>query len=151
MNDYEKAVEIVGRHLDEADFEGQPADRIERAEATLGLRFPPTYRRFLTEFGAGGIGAEETYGLVNDDFEDHRPPQAVGLTLLFRRDGVISDGFVVVGNLGQGSYYAIDTRVTRGDGESPVVLFTPGLDATPEVVAPTFGTYFLQTLQLENE
>ena len=30
---------------------------------------------------ASGVAAEEVYGLINDDFDDSRPPQAVGLTL----------------------------------------------------------------------
>src|SRR3954467_6818189 len=105
MNDYDEALTLIEDHLDEADFEAQPEGRVERAERALGVQFSPTYRRFLLELGAGGVGAEEVYGLVNDGVEDAWPPQAVGLTLEFRREGHVSDDLVVIYNLGQGSYY----------------------------------------------
>jgi hypothetical protein len=149
MSDYEEALALIENHLDEADFEAQSDERIERAERVLKVRFPPTYRRFLLELGAGAIGAEEFYGLVNDDFEDARPPQAVGLTREFRREGHVSDDLVVIYNLGQGSYYALDTARTDQDGEAPVVGFTPGLNRAGdelELIAPDFGRFFLDTL-----
>ena len=150
MRDYEEALALVEDHLDEADFEAQPEERVQRAEQALGIRFPPSYRRFLLELGAGGVGSEEIYGLVDDDFEDSRPPQAVGLTRELRRDGQISDDLVVIYNLGQGSYFALDTSRTGADGEAPVVSFTPGLNSAGddlEVVAPDFGSFFLETVR----
>jgi SMI1-KNR4 cell-wall len=66
MRDYEEAVALIEDHLDSADFEAQPEERVERAELALGVRLPPSYRRFLLELGAGGVGSEEIYGLVND-------------------------------------------------------------------------------------
>ena len=152
MGEYEDALALVKDHLDDADFESQPEDRVARAERVLGVRFPPTYRRFLRDLGAGGVGSEEIYGLINDDFDDFRPPQAVGLTRKFRREGQISDGLVVIYNLGQGSYYAIDTGQVGADGEAPVVGFTPGLDKAGddlEVVAPDFGTFFAEIIRAD--
>lgn len=152
IREFEEALAIVEDHLDEADFEAQPEDRVDRAEQALGVRFPPTYRRFLLELGAGGIGSQKIYGLVNDDFADTRPPQAVGLTLQLRRAGQISDSVVVIYNLGQGSYYALDTARLGPGGEVPVVGFTPGLSSPSdelEVVAPDFGTFFLEIVRAE--
>jgi hypothetical protein len=152
MRDYEEALALIEDHLDGADFEPQPEDRVERAERALGVRFPPTYRRFLVELGAGGVGSEEIYGLINDDFDDSRPPQAVGLTRELRDGGHISDDLVVIYNLGQGSYYAIDTGRAEPDGEAPVVGFTPGLNTAGdelEVIAPDFGRFFLDTVRAD--
>lgn len=152
MLEYEEALALIAEHLDGADFEAQPEDRVSRAENELGLRFPPSYRRFLLELGAGGIGSEEIYGLVNDDFEDDRPPQAVGLTREFRRAGHISDALIVIYNLGQGSYFALDTSAADTGGEAPVVAFTPGIHKAGdklEVVASDFGAFFLETMQTE--
>jgi hypothetical protein len=154
MGDYEQALELIEDHLDEADFEAQPEERVARAERELGVRFPPSYRRFLLEFGAGGIGGEEIYGLINDDFEDARPPQAVGLTREFRRDGHISDDLIVIYNLGQGSYYALDTSAAGADSEAPVVAFTPGIHRAGdqlEVIAPDFGSFFLDAMRADIE
>src|SRR4051794_25761247 len=116
MDEYEIAANLIRDRLDESDFESQPEERVDRAERALGVRFPPTYRRFLTELGAGDVGAEEIYGLINDDFDDHRPPQAIGLTRKLRQDGVIPDDMVVIHNLGQGSYYGLPTRRAGTDG-----------------------------------
>ena len=152
MSDFEEALELIEDYLDEANFEAQPEERIERAERALGVRFPPTYRRFLYELGAGGVDGEEVYGLINDDFEDGRPPQAVGLTLELRREGHVSDDLVVVYNLGQGSYYALDTARADADGEAPVVGFTPGVNKAAddlEVIAPDFGRFFLDTIRAD--
>jgi hypothetical protein len=51
------------------------------AEAAISLSFPPSYRQFLIDRGAGGIGAEEIYGLVYNDLRlPSRTPHAIGLT-----------------------------------------------------------------------
>jgi ABC-type phosphate transport system auxiliary subunit len=128
MREFEEALALVEERLDEADFEAQPEERVSRAEQTLGVRFPPTYRRFLIQLGAGGVGGEEIYGLVNDDFEDVRPPQAVGLTLQLRREGQIGDALVVICNLGQGSHYALNTARAGPDGEASSRRFHSGLE-----------------------
>ena len=150
MRDYEEALAFIEEHLDDADFEAQPEERVARAEQELGLTFPPSYRRFLIEFGAGGVGGEEIYGLINDDFEDARPPQAIGLTRELRRDGQVADALVVIYNLGQGSYFAIDTGSAGPGDEAPVVAFTPGVHMAGdelEVVASDFGAFFLETMR----
>jgi hypothetical protein len=152
LSDYDEAVAVVADHLDEADFEAQPEERVDRAEQVLGVRFPPSYRRFLLEYGAGGVGSEEIYGIVNDDFDDPRPPQAVGLTQRLRREGQISDDLVVTYNLGQGSYYALDTANAGPDGEAPVVGFTPGLNSAGDeldTIAPSFASFFLETVRAD--
>lgn len=152
MREYEEALALIEDHLDEADFEAQPEERVARAEQELGLRFPPSYRRFLLELGAGGVGGEEIYGLINDDFEDARPPQTVGLTQELRRAGHVSDALIVIYNLGQGSYFAIDTDAAGAGDEAPVVAFTPGIHQAGdelEVVASDFGAFFLETMQAD--
>jgi hypothetical protein len=152
MSDYDATMQLIADRLDEADFAAQPRERVSRAEETLGIEFPGSYRRFLVELGAGGIGGEEIYGLVNDDFEDVRPPQAIGLTLDLRRRGHISLDLVVIYNLGQGSYYALDTARATREAEAPVVAFTPGIHRAGdrlEVVAKDFARFFLDTMRLD--
>ena len=154
MQQYEEAFALVEDHRDQAHFAPAPppGDRVERAEQALGIRFPPTYRRFVTELGAGGIGSEDVYGVVNDDFEDVRPPGAIGYTRDLRRRGFITDDMVVIYALGDGTYYALDTARSGPDGEAPVVAFIPGAGAAPdefEVVFPDFGSFFLDTIRFD--
>jgi hypothetical protein len=103
MAEYEEGLALLQEHLAESTFESQAPERVERAERALGVQFPPTYRRFLHELGAGGIGAFDSYGVVDDDLDDVRPPGAVGYTLMLRREGRIADDIVVIYGLGQGS------------------------------------------------
>lgn len=150
MQEYEEGLALIEDELEDADFEAQPEDRVARAEEALGVRFPPTYRRFLLELGSGGIGSEEIYGLVNDDFDDARPPQAIGRTLEMRREGWIPDDVVVIYGLGDGTYYGLRTSQAGPDGESPVVAFVPGDESGElEVVHPDFGHFFLDTMRFE--
>ena len=69
MQDYEAAVARMLEHPAEMDFVA-PRDEtlVARAEDATGQRFPPTYRRFLRDFGAGAFGSQELYGIVDDDF-----------------------------------------------------------------------------------
>jgi hypothetical protein len=129
MAQYEEALRLLEDHLDQSDFEPQPLERVERAEETLGVRFPPTYRRFLLELGAGGVGSQEIYGVVDDDV-------------------------IAIYGLGQGSVYGLATGRAGPDGEAPVVGFTPGLSQPSddhEVVSPDFGCFFLETVQFDLE
>jgi antitoxin YobK len=147
LNEYERALELIDAHRGEASFETQPVERLDAAERALGVRFPPIYRRFLIELGSGGMFGEEVYGLVNDDFDSVRPPAAVGLTRLLRRNGHIHDQMVPIYAVGDGEYFGLDLSA---GGEPPVVAFTPGIDKPDselEVIAPDFGTFLLETMR----
>ena len=69
-----------------------------------------------------------------------------------REEGQISDDLIVIYNLGQGSYYALDTSKAGKDGEAPVVGFTPGLNRAGddfETIAPSFARFFLDTMRAD--
>ena len=65
MQEYETAVELMNQYPQHQDFMG-PRDEnlIRKAEEILGLRYPPIYRRFLLEYGAGGFFGFEVYGIT---------------------------------------------------------------------------------------
>jgi hypothetical protein len=154
MVEYEEALRLLQSYLDRSTFKPQPPERVERAERTLGVRFPPTYRRFLHELGAGGIGSEEIYGVFSDDFESTGSPGAVGYTLQLRREGRIADDRVVVYGLGDGSNDALATGRAGPDGEAPIVGFIPGLSQPSdqhEVTFPDLGCFFLETIRFALE
>jgi hypothetical protein len=154
MAEYEEALRLLQGYLDQSTFEPQPPERVERAERALGVRFPPTYRRFLHELGAGGVGAVDIYGVFTDDLDIPRPPAAVGYTLQLRREGWIADDLVVIYALGEGSNDALATGRAGADGEAPVVGFTPGLSHPSddlEVISPDFGCFFLEAIQFALE
>jgi hypothetical protein len=50
MSDYERAAALIAESKDDADFAGpRPPELIQAAEEALGVQFPPTYRRFVSE------------------------------------------------------------------------------------------------------
>ena len=85
MEKYLSAVRLIN-NSGEGDFAGPKPDAlIEKAEGALNLKFPPTYRRFLKEFG-DDVGGEEFYGIISDEFENSTIPNGIWLTLIEREN-----------------------------------------------------------------
>jgi antitoxin YobK len=149
MADLEQALSLVAEHADDADFVGpRDEDLIARAEQALGVTFPPSYRRFHAELGAGDLEGEEFYGVITDDWSVS-PPDAIGRTLDERDEIGLPDEYVVVAETPDGGWYLLDTARQDSDGESPVVLWMPGAspeDAPPEDVADNFGAFMRERL-----
>lgn len=147
---YEEAVKIIEQHPELKHFVGPRDERlVQAAEKALGLRFPPTYRRFLLEYGAGSFGGEEVYGVVNDDFENSSVPDAVWFTLTEWEDEWLPRGFVVVQSTGYGPLLCLDCSQDEVT-EPPVVIYHVGFPAEhppPEVVASSFGELLLQAVR----
>jgi hypothetical protein len=143
MQNYESALKLI-EEAGGGDFEGAKSELlVSKAEAALGLIFPPTYRRFLLEKGCGDICGVEVFGLVNDNFESSSVPNGIWLTLNERRSMALSPTLVLVGECGDGTYLAIDTERCDSNGESPVVhLSIDGRSYKP--VASSFGDFLLE-------
>ena len=142
MQNYEKAKELIDQSGG-GDFEGaKPELLVSKAETTLGLKFPPSYRRFLLELGCGDINGVEVFGLINDNFEKSTVPNGIWLTLNERAAINLDPAYVIVGGGGDGTYYALDTKHVDGAGESQVIRLS--VDGTQgETVAGDFGSYLL--------
>ncbi len=151
MHDLEQAFQIIDDHGNEHDFDGSKTEQLIRhAETVLGQSFPPTYRAFLARYGAGGLGDNEFYGVIHDDFEHSGIPDAIWQTLHDRQSYRLPHEYIIVGHDGYGGCYAIDRSVITADGESPVVEFSPGLPDEPITthrIAQDFGQFMLQELR----
>jgi hypothetical protein len=145
MHDCELAVQVIRANASQSDFEGgKDVALIEAAESAIGLRFPPTYRRFLLEYGCGSIAGREFCGIIDGNVEHSSIPNGVWLTLMMRRQARLPNHLVLVAEMGDVGYYAIDTSRQTEEGESPVVLWWPSLgtaaDKRPEI-SPDFGGF----------
>src|SRR6267142_5164264 len=121
VQSYENAVELI-KSAGGGDFEGpKPESLVEKAEKALSLSFPPSYRRFLLELGCGDIKGLEIFGLIDANFERSTIPNGIWLTLDERRSIGLDPRYVMIGEGGDGTYYAIDTLNTDRTGEAPVV------------------------------
>jgi len=148
MTDLDAAFRLIDEN--DGDFEGRkPASLVAAAERALGLTFPPTYRKFLLEYGCGDIGGEEFYGVIKDDFVNSSVPDAIWLTLREREESQLPAKFVVVYSSGDGGYAVLDTGQRDSVDECPVVEWIPGASADPQSaprLADDFGSFLLQTV-----
>lgn len=121
-------------------FVGRGASDVEicHAEALLALRIPEDYRWFLTEFGWGGAGSWELFGLGVDvpSFLD-----LVKITQSERSDmrPRLQRHLLPIMNDGGGNLYCLDTSM-----DAPSVVFwdhTQNEDQTPEIEATDFLTW----------
>jgi hypothetical protein len=141
-----RAQELIAR-AGGGEFEGpKPASLVAKAEAELGLVFPPSYRLFLRELGCGSIRGFETYGVVDEDFARSSLPDAIWLTLEARRNGGLHRRYVIVGALGDGSFDCLDTAHLDASGEAPVVQLSAEFE-DPVKLADSFGDYFLTEVE----
>ncbi len=147
MEDLEVAFELVDANDDQADFDGtKPDELLSKAEQSLGLAFPATYRAFLSHLGCGDIAGVEFYGVIKDDFVNSSVPDAIWLTLRQRENGKAPSSLIIVGSTGNGGYYAIDCSKSSGENESPVVEWWAGPQQQREV-ATDFGEFFLRSIR----
>jgi|SRR5918994_2896471 hypothetical protein len=150
MAELEQALEAV-RDSDRAHFVGpREPTLVAAAEEALGVPLPPTYRRFITELGAGSVGGLEFYGAIDENFVDSSIPDGIWLTLDERERFGLPKHLVIVRETGMGEHYVLDTSRRDDIGESPVAIWVAGQSQEGddlEVVAPDFGSFFWEALQ----
>lgn len=150
LGDLGAALRLVAEHRDRAHFmDGQPEEVVARAEQALGVSFPPSYREFVRELGAGDIAGAEFYGVTSGEFESSSVPNGIWFTLQERADSGLPQPLVVIYSVGEGTLFALDTAQRDDDDESPVVAWVPGVSRSEdqlETIAPDFGTFFRETV-----
>jgi antitoxin YobK len=143
----DEAIRLI-RDRGDAFFAGPRADDlIVRAQAALGLRYPPSYHRFIEALGAGSIGSFEVYGVTDAPF-DGPIPDGVWLTLECRNGpSRLPSSMLVIGSDGMGGDYVLDTAL----GEEPPVEVWNGGRSLPddqlERVADDFGSWLLDAVR----
>jgi len=153
IDDYRAARALIDAHPAEAEpdfMDERPDALIEAAQAALGVTFPPSYRAFVKELGAGDAAAQEFFGVIDDNWADSTVPNGIWLTLQERTDAGLPAHLVVVYEEGDGTYLALDTARVAEDGENPVVAWTPGASRPGdelEQVADDFGALFLERMR----
>ena len=151
VDETEDAVAKVNTYSGRKHFVGgRDAQAIEDAESALAVRFPPSYRAFLKELGAGSIRGREIYGILDGDYHNSAVPDGIWLTLQERQDSGLPESLVIVYGTGDGDYVAIDTSKQGTNGENPMVLWSPGSSAPDgdlQQVSADFGTFFLELVK----
>jgi antitoxin YobK len=155
FKDYEKALKLIETGKEITCFIGGASDiLIKNAEKRLNLSFSKIYKDFLLRFGAMSFGTEEFYGIVNENFDNSRIPDAIWYTLEERKKVNLPDHLLVFYDTGSEELFCLDFNKLNFDGEPKVVVFVPGVDLqyqSYEVISNDFGEFLLQKVKLELE
>ncbi len=124
---------------------GASEHEIAEAEKSLGVRFPPSYKAFLSRFGWLRVGYDALYGVGPSV-----PPTYELVRSTFRERNTLEPNIPVnlvpFLNDGAGNHYCLDTANLRGD-ECPVVFWDhehiDGSDQIPELVSPSFDQWLI--------
>lgn len=112
---------------------------IAAAEAELGLRFPRSYRAFLSHFGAAVGQGFEVAGIVPAPSNNDEPPlysDVIEQTKRFRQ-GDVPNSLLPFSGDGCDATYCLDTACQTDTGEAPVIIWGP-VDGHGHVLAPDF-------------
>ena len=113
-----------------------------KARGLTLFKFPPSYRKFLGDFGFCNINGLEIYGIIDSNFVNSTVPNGIWLTISERSEGNIGNNSVIIGASEDEGWIIIDTAVRDTEGESPVQVLS--LDASNrEILANSFGEYLL--------
>ena len=149
--DLVEAMDLLTTQAAEASFVGPISEvTVQRAEAKLDLVFPPTYREFLLQLGAGNLFSAEFYGITGDNLDVLGIPNGVWLTLDERDCSSLPQRFILIADSGVGPYFAIDTGTRNEDENCPVVEWQGGLPEDRQNLKPVasdFGEFFLARIR----
>ena len=107
----------------------------------------------MLNFGAMSFGSEEFYGIVREDFDNSRVPDAIWYTLVERKQVAMPSNLLVVYDTGNEELFCFDFTKLASEGGAPaVVVFVPGVVDLGyqkyEVISNDFGELLLQRVKL---
>jgi antitoxin YobK len=155
LNDYEKAKYKISFSRKNVHFSGpQSTSSVQKAQDRLGVEFPLTYAKFLCEYGAGGIGSFELYGLTGQENNSTGVPDVIWYTEKGRKEWKLPQHLIPIYDLGDGEIYCLDLGPIKSEeGEAPVIAITPGYSdysLSLDLVAEDFGALLLSLVDLED-
>ena len=157
LQDLEKAFDKIFTNFNkqEITFDGPKSDNvIKEAEQVLDIKFPNTYKKFLQEYGFGGIGSFLISGIRENSIDKVISTGVVWKNIKNRKELNQPKHLIVLESVGEGTLYCLDTSQMNDEGECPVVAWPlGGYEETPvlEIVAEDFGKFFLDLVEREIE
>ncbi len=125
---------------------GASEAEIKDAERILGVMLSASYRRFLRDFGWGGVEHLEIFGLGSD------APHYLNLINMTLRERIemepaIPNHLVPLMNDGAGNHYCLDTRQMK-KGEGPVVFWDHelGKNQQASLISASFDLWLIDLL-----
>lgn len=138
MNHIQLLIENVDPKL---VWTSEPADGhvISACEEMLGVKFPQSYRDFLSSFGALSVGDSSISGILNNSVDDIGGGSVVGDTQRLRQEYGLPVNLVVIESDDEAPY-CLDVAQPTLDGECYVVCYELH-NAHSSVVAKSFTAW----------
>ncbi len=148
------ALERLRASSEDCHFFGPaPAEAVEKLEALLGVRLPPSFRHFLRACGGGGVGENGISGIVDGDPELETLGNVWCDTKRCREEYELPPHLVVIYFHDDEVCWCLDGSKPAHDGELPVVsysVFHQGRRVDGKI-APTFAAFFTEYVSLRVE
>ncbi|RXJ88087.1 SMI1/KNR4 family protein [Arcobacter sp. CECT 8985] len=93
---------------------------INECETRLDLKFPPSYRTFLSKFGTMDVAGNFISGIIDNSLDDLGGGSVLGDTLYFREECQLPNNLIVI-QADDEAPYCLD--INNGDSECVVVCF----------------------------
>jgi hypothetical protein len=149
MGTYDDLIDRVKAAGGTVEFSGpQASNVVDAVERSLSTSFPPSYRTFLQEYGAGGVVPEWLSGIFDNNASLNDGGTVLGDTQYFRSQYGLPPELVVIFNRDDEVVWALDTAAKRADGEMPVVSFDPHRAIRGKRIAESFSELFNQYLEV---
>lgn len=138
--DYSLLRELIETNRGKTSFgrfgHGRSEEWIEMAQNRLGVRFPPSYTWWLSNYGGGEVNGDEIFSVYGLDFDSVVGGDVVYINELNRERGISTRDELVIQENDQGETYYINLKQVGVTGESPVYV-EPGKIKYAE----TFGEF----------
>jgi hypothetical protein len=127
-----------------------PEAEIARLEHLLSARLPASFKRFLGEYGGGGIAHSCVSGIVGSDAADDSSGSVFADTMVCRQEHGLPPGLVVVLFHDDEVCWCLDTAAFAGE-ECPVVSYDVFRREVDRTLAPSFAAFMTERLTLYSE
>ncbi len=125
-------------------------DEIARLEQLLSVRLPASYKRFLREYGGGGVGDRGVSGIEDGDAVNSYGGTVFGDTNRCRSEHGLPASLVVICFYDDEICWCLDTAAFQGE-ECPVVSYDVFHRQVDRTIAPDFASFMTERLILSSE
>ena len=149
MAEFDDLVEKVKQAGHQVEFYGPKGEpMIDTLAAALDTTLPPSFRRFLGEYGGGGVVGEWVSGIYDDQPLLANEGSVFGDTKRWRERHALPPKLVAIYTQDDEVCWCLDTAKVTKNGENPVVSFDLSDPSHTTPIADSFADFFKEYLEM---
>ncbi len=121
---YEDIKAFIANNSDVAEFaefgDGVSPEWIKKAEVTIGIELPPSYKWWLGNYGGGEVGGEEVFSVYEQDFDTVVGGDIVYMHRLNQSNGLFQPHQLAICESDIDGTFYFDTAARLENGECPI-------------------------------